>query len=278
MDKIDTREIIEFAKAYEIADAHTHIFPDKIAEKATGSISEFYHLQMDCNCGNTAHLLESGKKIGVKWYLVCSTATTPSQVVSINNFIMEQCRSHPEFIGFGTLHPDYDDPDAEIQRCIEGGLKGIKLHPDFQQFYIDEDRAFRMYEAIRGRLPILMHMGDNRYDFSRPKRLENVVNELNDLTVFAAHLGGYERWEEAVCCLYSDNVYFDTSSSLEFISPSYAKDIIRGFGADKVFFGTDFPMWDHTEELGRFMALGLSETENRKILSENLKRQFSLSL
>lgn len=269
-------EIIEFSKTFEICDAHAHIFPDKIAEKAVESISGFYNIPMDCPVGNPHSLVNSGNRIGVTHYLVCSTATTEAQVVSINNFIIEECKKHPEFIGFGTLHPDFDDIENEIQRCIDAGLKGIKLHPDFQKFYIDEDKAFKIYEKLEGRLPVLIHMGDSRYDYSRPIRLENAVKSFPDLKVFAAHLGGYERWEEAMTCLYYPNIRFDTCSSLEFISPEFARDLIHGFGSDKVFFGTDFPMWNHEEELARFMRLGLSDDENRKILSENFKKEFGL--
>lgn len=262
-------EILEFAKNYEICDGHTHIFPKKIALKACENIGKFYDLGMECNSGTSEHLIESGREIGVTKYLVCSTATIADQVYSINNFIIEQCANHPEFVGLGTLHPDYDNIEEEVQRCIDNGLKGIKIHPDFQQFYIDEDKAFKIYDACTGKLPILVHMGDSRFDYSRPIRLENVVKSYPKLNFQAAHLGGYERWEEATTCLYYDNVRFDTSSSLEFISKEFARDIIHGFGVDKIFFGTDFPMWDHVNELGRFINLNLSDDENRKILSQN---------
>lgn len=276
MNQFSEKEILEFAKKYEICDAHTHIFPEKIAEKAVTSIGNFYNLHMDCNSGSANALVESGSNIGVKHYLVCSTATVPTQVESINNFIIEECKLHPEFVGFGTLHPDYENIEEEVERCINAGLKGIKLHPDFQQFYIDDDKAYRIYEAIEGRLPVLIHMGDSRYDYSRPIRLENVVKNHPNLKVFAAHLGGYERWNEAITCLYYDNIRFDTCSSLEFITPEFASEIIHGFGVDKVFFGTDFPMWDHIAELGRFMNLNLTDDENRKILGENFKKEFNL--
>jgi len=269
-------EILDLVKNYEICDAHAHIFPDKIAEKAVSAIGSFYDIPMDYPIGTSEHLLKSGSNIGVSHYLVCSTATVPQQVVSINNFIIEECKKHPEFVGFGTLHPDFEDIEGEVERCIENGLRGIKLHPDFQKFYIDDDKAFKIYEAIRGRLPVLIHMGDNRYDFSKPKRLENVVRNMSDLKVFAAHLGGYESWDEAITCLYYDNIRFDTCSSLEFITPEFARDIIYGFGVNKVFFGTDFPMWDHAEELLRFKRLNLTDSENRLILGENFKKEFNL--
>lgn len=273
---LDTNAIKEFCKNYEICDAHAHIFPEKISQKAVSSIGDFYNLPMTYKNGVSDELIESGNKVGITHYLVCSTATVPHQVESINNFIMNECKLHPEFIGFGTLHPDYDNIENEVDRIIKSGLRGIKIHPDFQEFYIDEDKAFKIYEAAQGKLPILIHMGDPRYDYSRPKRLENIMKAFPKLDVFAAHLGGYERWDEAVTCLFGRNIHFDSSSSLEFMSPEYARDIIRGFGADKIFFGTDFPMWDHLGEVQRFMNLNLNDSENRKILSGNFKKYFEL--
>ncbi len=271
----DKNEIKEFCEKYEICDAHAHIFPQKISQKAVSSIGDFYNIPMAFKNGVSEELIKSGSRIGTTHYLVCSTATVPHQVKSINDFIVNECSLHPEFVGFGTLHPDYDDIGSEVERIINSGLKGIKIHPDFQQFYIDEDKAFKIYKAIEGRLPILIHMGDSRYDYSRPKRLENVMKACPDLDVFAAHLGGYERWDEAVACLFGKNIHFDSSSSLEFISPEFSKDIIRGFGADRIFFGTDFPMWDHYGEIQRFMKLGLTDDENKKILSKNFKEYFN---
>ncbi len=262
---------------YEVCDAHAHIFPEAIAQKAVTSIGDFYSLDMYYNSGSPASLIEGGKKIGVTHYLVCSVATVPHQVKSINSFILNECREHPEFVGLGTLHPDCDDTDEEIEKLIASGIKGIKLHPDFQRYNIDDERAMKIYETIDGRRPVLIQMGDSRYDYSRPYRLERVVNAFPKLKVIAAHLGGYERWEEAITCLYSENVYFDTSSSLAFITPEFAKELISTYGTDRIFFGTDFPMWDHVSELERFLALGFDEETNKKILSGNFKRFFNIT-
>lgn len=262
---------------YEVCDAHAHIFPEAIAEKAVNSIGGFYSLDMFYNSGSPAALLEGGKRINASHYLVCSVATVPHQVHSINKFILSECEKHSEFVGLGTLHPDSPDTEQEIEKLIASGIKGIKLHPDFQQFNIDDKKAMKIYEMAEGRLPVLIHMGDPRYDYSRPYRLEKVIKAFPKLKVIAAHLGGYERWEEAITCLYSENVYFDTSSSLAFISPEFAKELILTYGADRVFFGTDFPMWDHVSELERFLNIGFDENINRKILSENFKKFFGIN-
>ena len=181
-----------------IIDAHAHIFPDKIASKAVSAIGNFYGIEMYAGGGISDDLIESGSAINTSHYLVCSTATTVNQVESINHFIVGECKKHPEFVGFGTLHPDYEDIEGQVQVCIDNGLRGIKLHPDFQQFNIDDPKAYKIYEVTEGRLPILFHTGDDRYDFSSPVRLRHVIDDFPNLTAFAAHFGGYQKWRESV--------------------------------------------------------------------------------
>jgi len=265
----------------EIYNMHCHIFPGKIAEKAVGAIGNFYDIKMQ-GYGTSDTLIEEGKKIGITKYLVCSTATKSEQVESINNFVAFECSTHPEFIGFGSLHPDYTDIEAETARILSLGLKGIKLHPDFQKFNIDDPSAYPIYEwAEKRNLPILIHMGDNRYDYSKPYRLLNILEKFPKLIVIGAHLGGYRCWEEALNCTLKrvdntvasyighDRLFIDTSSSLMFISPEMAANIIHTHGIDKVFFGTDFPMWDHIKEYERFNKIPLSTEEKEKLLYKN---------
>lgn len=161
-----------------IIDAHAHIFPDKIAARAADGISQFYGMRVLFD-GTVGSLLEINHRAGIDMALVQSVATVPEQVHNINSFIAEQVKLHPrEFVGFGALHPDFPGIEAETERIISLGLKGIKLHPDFQQFNIDDEHAFPIYEAAEGRLLILFHVGDNRYDFSSPKRLYNVMKRF----------------------------------------------------------------------------------------------------
>ena len=267
----------EFIKNYEICDAHGHIFPEKIASKAVSAIGKFYDIEMYSGDGVSDAILSSGKKINVTHYLVCSTATTTHQVESINRFIVEECKTHTEFVGFGTLHPDYEDIEGQVQFCIDNGLKGIKLHPDFQTFNIDDKKAYKIYEVTEGRLPVLFHTGDNRYDFSSPIRLRKVLDDFPKQIVFGAHFGGYRRWQDSVDYLAGhENVYYDTSSSLPFMSAEQGKELVSKFGTEKLFFGTDFPMWKHTEELERFMNLNLTHEQNKAILADNFKNFFGI--
>ncbi|HAL18219.1 MAG TPA: hypothetical protein DCO86_01130 [Spirochaetaceae bacterium] len=258
-----------------VINAHVHIYPDKIAQKAASSIGAFYgvHIEHD---GTIASLLKENKEMGIDKCLVHSVATTVHQVASINGFIYEQTRLHDEFIGFMTLHPDMSKEEIkdEVDKCIGLGLCGVKLHPDCQGFYVDEKRAAKIYDAIAGKMPVLIHMGDARYDYSSVSRLIPILNDYEQLQVIAAHFGGYQRWDEVG--LYHkakhSNFHFDTSSSLYYLSKEKALGFIRDFGVEKFFFGTDFPMWPAKDELKRMDSLGLPDAEREMVMGKNLER------
>ncbi len=262
----------------EIIDAHAHIYPEKIAAKATDTIGVFYDIKMEMPAGTAEQLIKDGCKAGITGYVVHSVATTAHQVRSINEFIRRECESHPEFIGFITLHQDLSEEEiaAEIDFALKNNLKGIKLHPDFQKFNIDDESAERFYRAAEGKLPILLHMGDDRYDFSKPARLVKMAKKYPGVNFIAAHFGGYRCWSDAPLYKGLDNVYFDTCSSLPFISAEKARELIDMFGADKFFFGTDFPMWDATGELERFNQIPMTKSEREMILAGNIKKLLNI--
>ncbi len=258
----------------EIINAHAHIYPDKIAEKATHAIGDFYHIDMNTSAGTVERLIEDGKRAGITKYVVHSCATTARQVRAINEFIKREIDEHKEFIGFMTLHQDLSEEEIkeEIDWCIKNGFKGIKLHPDFQKFYIDGEDAEKIYKVVGDKLPILLHVGDKRYEFSQPIRLAKMAKKYPNAKFICAHMGGYMCWDEADVFLGLDNVYFDTCSSLPFLTKSKAWGIVRKLGVEKFFFATDFPMWDAVSEMERFNELPLSEKERNMIFSENIKK------
>ncbi len=263
---------------YYVIDAHCHIYPEKIAARAVAGTDGFYG-EHSFGDGTVSGLLEVGDKAGIDHYIVQSVATTPHQVKSINEFIAESVKNgNGRFTGLGTLHPDTEDLDGDIKHLMEMGLKGVKLHPDIQRFKIDDYRCLKIYEKCEEfGLPILMHTGDHRYDFSNPNRLFPVMEIYTGLTVIGAHLGGWSIWEEAAKKLSGlPNLYVDCSSSLYAMSSETAKRIIYTYGVDKVLFGTDYPMWDPKAELERFFNIGLTEEENRKILSGNAEKLFGI--
>ena len=258
----------------EIIDAHAHIYPHKIADKATKAVGDFYNIPMEIEAGTTDTLLLQGKKAGISKFIVHSCATKASQVRPINEFIKSEIDKHNEFIGFMTLHQDltYEETREEVEFAINNRFKGVKLHPDFQKFYIDDEKVYKFYEIIGDKLPILFHIGDDRYDFSAPERLAFIAKKFPKVNFIAAHFGGYRCWDKINVYKGLNNVYFDTCSSLTFISPIRAKEIIDTLGVNKFFFGTDFPMWNATEELNRFNKIPLSDADRQLILSKNIRK------
>lgn len=259
-------------------DSHCHIYPEKIAVKAVAGTDNFYGLNSVYK-GTVTDLLQQGTGAGVDHFIVQSVATTPKQVKSINEFIAESVKaSDGKFTGLGTMHPESEDIEGDIEHLARLGLCGVKLHPDIQRFRIDDARCLEIYELCEQKgLVMLIHTGDERYDYSNPDRMLPVLKKYKGLTVIGAHLGGWSVWDEAAKKL-SDmpNFYVDTSSSFYSLEKSKAKDIIRRYGADKVLFGTDYPMWNYDFELGYFLSIGLDENEIRSILNINAKKLFNL--
>lgn len=257
-----------------IADIHAHIFPDKIAEKASASIGHFYDKEID-HIASLQTLLEQERMAGVEYCAVCSSATSAEQVAHINEFIGKSTAGNQKLIGFGSLFPTMDGWQEALEHLLELGIRGVKVHPDFQKVNINDPRAVEMYRGIaKAELPVLFHMGDYRYDYSAPERLTDLIRQVPDLIAIAAHFGGWQAWDRSYAHVLPENVFYDTSSSLMFLSKERALDFLDKFGAKRFLFGTDFPMWTPKEELQRFLALGLDEETNDTILFKNFERLF----
>lgn len=262
----------------KIADIHAHIFPHKVAAKATESIGAFYDAESDMFCAASAeNLLQYGQEAGTCRFAVCSSAVNAHQVAAINTFIAEECRQYPSFLGLGTLFPTMKNYQEELDRIQELGLHGIKIHSDFQKIPLDAPEAVPMYrELARRGLPVLFHMGDARYDYSAPFRLQNLVRQVPDLIAIAAHFGGYQDWDASYALPQAPNVWYDTSSTLAFLSRDRAMSMLERLGPERFLYGTDFPMWDPREELKRFLSLDLDPGLQEKILYGNFQTLFHL--
>ncbi len=255
----------------KILDFHCHIFPQKIVEKAVKTIGNFYQVDMTKK-GTIEDLITLYDGYGIEKMLVHSTATTPEQVEPINDFIVEEVHRHKQLIGFGTMHPDYEDKEPEFQRILECGLQGLKIHPDFQEVNIDDKRMYPIYEMVGDKVPILFHIGDKRRDFSHPRRLLRVMQDFPKLRPVAAHLGGYSVWDEVMELFKGKHVWFDTCSAFPFLTNQKIEKIIKNHGVEKIFFASDYPMWDVKEEYDRLLTLDLTSRELEDILYYNAVR------
>lgn len=249
----------------QLIDIHTHVYPPAIARKAAASIRDFYQLGTDAMDGTPDTLLQVGDRAGIDRFVILPVAIRPDRTRHINEFILEQVAQQPRFVGFGTVHAGMEDITDEVQFIMDKGLKGIKMHPDTQEFAIDDPRLFPVYEAIQGRLPVLLHMGDKRYDYSHPIRLRRVLELFPGLQVIAAHFGGYSMYQTAYQLLSDKNCIFDVSSSLMFMEEGVAEKYINAYGAERMAFGTDYPLWDPETETKRFLQLKLTDDQLERI-------------
>ena len=263
----------------KIADVHAHIFPDALAEKATASILRFYDAEGTVERpAGLSRLLDEHDEAGIDCGVVCNSAVKPEQVRHINDFIAEVIRSKPQYLGFGSVYPGMDGAEDELDRMLELGLHGIKIHPDFQRLPINAPEGIETYRAIAKRdLPVLFHMGDAHRDFSTPERLLGLLRQVPDLRVIAAHFGGWQTWEHSLLHPLPENVFYDTSSTTPLVEPDFVLRLIDRFGEDRLLFGTDFPMWKPAQMVEQLRALGLGRQTEEKIFYGNFARFFGLS-
>lgn len=260
----------------KIIDCHTHIYPDAIADKAAASIREFYGLGDEKIDGTVRELIRRGDAAGIAEFVVLPVGMKPAQVHHVNTFILAQLEQQPRFWGLGTVHAAMEDLTEETQWILDSPLKGIKMHPDFQRFPIDDPRLFPVYEMLRGKKPVMFHTGDPRYEYSHPARVKRILELFPGLQVIGAHFGGYSVYEEAFEALKDTDCVFDVSSSLMFMPDGMAERYIGGYGAERLMFGSDFPLWDPGVEVGRFLKLKLTQEQREQIAHKTAERVFGL--
>ena len=265
---------------FSIVDAHCHCYPPQIAAKAAVNIGKFYGTPSECG-GTAEEILKIDAACGIDLAVIESAATVPHQVRSINEFIAENVSAHPDrFLGFGTLHPASEDPEGDVRHLLSLGLSGVKIHNDFLRVPLDAPEMDRLYDLCADvGLPVLLHAGDKRFDFTNPEHLARVLAAHPTLRVLGAHLGGYSVWEDAARILPRfPNLIVDCSSSLRYLGAEKSLEMIRLYGADRVLFGTDFPYHDPSVELDMFFSLDLTDEERGKILSGNVASLLGLRL
>lgn len=261
----------------KVFDAHCHIYPAKIARKAAQTTAAFYDYTGETLDGTVQTLFAHGG--GISKFLVQSVATRPDQVQHINEFIAREVAQFPDRLyGFGALHPDSPTLEEDIAHLRALGLHGVKLHPDIQASASTIRAALRWRSSARACCPCSCTRETARYDFSNPNRLIPLLRRFPRLTVIGAHFGGYTIWQEAARQLAGrfENLWVDCSSSFFAMDDDAGRALIDAYGADRVLFGTDYPMWDPQHELARLRGMRLAPETERKILYDNAAALFGL--
>lgn len=263
-----------------IIDFHTHCFPDKIAERAIEQLRFRSGITRPFHSGSVSSLLELQNRDGVDYSVVLNIATNPKQQKNVNDFAIS-LKEVDGIIPFGSVHPDSPDALDELERLKENGIKGVKLHPDYQGFFVDEKRMFPIYEKL-GSLGLitLFHCG---YDIGYPEpvhctaeALASILPAFGGSPVVAAHFGGIWSLPETRRHLAGKNIYFDTAYCYGTITPRYAKEIIDIHGVDKILFGSDAPWNAPSQDMELIDCFGLSESEKKAVLGENARKLLGL--
>jgi predicted TIM-barrel fold metal-dependent hydrolase len=257
-----------------IIDAHTHCFPEHIAARAIPMLAARAKIRYYVD-GTVPGLFDSMELSGVDISLIQNIATKPDQVQNINNWA-GQIQSE-RIRCFGTVHPDYADWSKEIERIAHLGMIGIKFHPDYQDFDVDDDRMLPLYEkTAQTGLMLLFHagldVGFGEPVRCQPKALAQVVRRLPNATIIGAHMGGFARWEEALEHLAGQNIYLDTSYSFDYAPRELLLEMIKIHGPERILFASDSPWGDQRQELEHIRSLPLEERERELILGKNMER------
>ena len=264
-----------------IIDFHTHIFPDKIAGKTIESLEKISGITASTN-GTLEGLLASMENSGVDLSVIMPVATKPAQMESINTYAKETCEKYPgKLISFGGIHPDCEDYKKELDHISQMGLKGIKIHPDYQRVMIDDVRFMNIIEyADELGLIILTHAGVDiglpEKVYCPPDKLRKVLDTLKPKKMIAAHFGGWKQWQEVYEYLAGENVYLDTAFTFDFIEQEMFLKVLNKHDENKILFATDSP-WSHAKrDIEAVKNLPVNDEIKQKIFSENAKKLLDL--
>lgn len=276
-----------------LIDFHAHAFADNIADKAVSHLIEYYSIPTT-HGGRLVDLLRAEAAAECKFCVLLVAATKPQQVQPANNWILginvmtqedlaTQARvaAPPRLVPFGTIHPDFPHLEAELNRLRTAGIRGVKLHPEFQGFGLDDPRLFPVFDFMGDDMILLTHVGDRNItpnNLSTPGRVLKIRQNFPRLPIVAAHMGGYRLWNEAMELLGGKDIFLDLSSTLEFIDPALLRKFLDCHGIEHILFGSDYPLFSPVEELAKIERLltGLSARNLDYLLGINASRLLNL--
>lgn len=262
-------------------DFHVHAFADKIAERTIQHLAEIAK-DMPVTNGTLAETEQHMQEWGIDGFALLSIATKPSQHLVCNNWAAS-CKSKHIF-PFGSVHPDSETALEELERIKNLGLYGVKLHPDYQNFFIDEERMIPIYQKCAElELPVILHAGFDPLSpdciHCTPDRAIKAIQSAPETVFILAHLGGNLLWDEVEQKLAGKfkNLYFDTAVIGNYMhDDEQLKRIILKHGADKILFASDCP-WDRPDVIiQKLKNLGLTQEQEELIFAGNAKRLLHL--
>ena len=256
-----------------IIDFHTHFFRDDIAAAAVGKLEQTSGYKAFSD-GTLAGLISSMDRAGIERSLVLQVATKASQVGPINNYCLSIQNDRIRFMA--AFYPNSPDWEKDLQSISESGFRGVKVHPDYQEFHPDAPALLPVFDMVRQLGLIFYTHAGNDLSFEPPgkggpHRLAALLDALPGLKLHAAHMGSFTMWDAVEECLIGRDVTLDTSFSIGFMEDERLLRMIRNHGVDKILYGSDSPWRDQKTEVDKLSALGLTDDELEMIFSANAK-------
>ncbi len=258
-------------------DFHTHIFPDRIARDALEKLSEHSGPYRPRTDGTAKGLLQSMDRASVALSVVANIATKPTQMWPIFEFCLEI--KSPRLCPLVSFHPENTPSEVKdmLRKARNEGIIGVKLHPMYQGFWIDEQRMWPYYRAVvEHGMMLMFHSG---YDIAFPGneqahvlRLKKVAQEFSDLIIVSTHMGGWHQWQYLKELVEFENLYTETSMTVTETGPEKFQDLILEFPQQRLLFGTDSPWTDQQEMIQALLALDLEDETKRAIVRDNALR------
>ncbi|MEA5000362.1 MAG: amidohydrolase family protein [Endomicrobiaceae bacterium] len=257
----------------KIIDSHTHVWPDKVAQKAKDYLEKVFRRPMTA-LPTVDGLLKTMDENEISKSIIASVASRPDQVKSINNWLFSL--KSDRFLPFASLHPFYKDWSNELDRIKDNSF-GIKFQPEFQDFYIDDEKIFPIYEKMEKLgIPMLVHCG---YELSLtglvhagPDQILKVLKTFPSIKFIGAHMGGFKMWDEIENELIGKDIYIDTSSSISFMKKEQIYRFFKKHDINKIFFGSDFPVGNQKYEIEFLKSLDIEKDNLKKILHSNITK------
>lgn len=253
-------------------DFHTHVYPDHLSLQTVSAVRERAGIDAYSD-GTLDGLKRSMTLAGIDLSVVAAVATKPEQVASIQRWLTGI--RQPGIEVMAAMHPADPLSPMQIKALRKEGFRGFKLHPDYQDFFVDDPMMYPIYEAVAAEnMFILFHAGIDRglpYPVhATPKRLAAAHKAVPELIIVAAHLGGEDAYEETTKYLLGQNIYLDTSFVLRKMPDPYRERFFREHPAERLLFASDSPWGDQGTDLRFLLQLPfLTESDKEKICYSN---------
>ena len=268
-----------------IIDFHTHVFPEKIAKSTIDALAIKAN-GTPYTDGTVKGMLDAVSRANADIAVTLPVLTKPTQFDSVTRFVKtindEYTHKDNKLISFGGLHPQCEDIDGKMAYLKSLGIKGVKIHPDYQNTFIDDDGYYKILIAAKKYdMIVVTHAGiDDGYLDQPvkcpPKKVLKLIEDVKHDKFVLAHYGGHKMWQEVLEVLAGKNVYFDTAFTLHEIDGELFKEILNKHGEDKILFATDCPWRDIKDDVNILKSFNLSKETEDKIFYKNAKKLLNI--